>query len=100
MDAPDGARPGEASREADFAASLSHPNLVYVFGTSEVQGLPLIAMELAPAGTLKDLIADRGPMAPAKAVDAILQVIAGLEEAASAGILHRDIKPSNCFVAA
>jgi uncharacterized RDD family membrane protein YckC len=84
--------------EGRIAASLSHPNLVYVFGTSEVQGLPVIAMELAPAGTLKDLVVNGGPLPAAKAVDAILHVIAGLETAAAAGILHRDIKPSNCFV--
>src|SRR5207244_13583600 len=77
---------------------LSHPNCVYIFGTSEVQGFPVIAMELAPAGTLKELVVPGSPMPMAKAVDAILQVIAGLEAAAAIGILHRDIKPSNCFV--
>jgi serine/threonine protein kinase len=85
-------------QEGQLAASLSHPNCVYVFGTSEVQGFPVIAMELAPAGTLKDLLVPGTPMPMAKAVDAILQVIAGLEAAAAIGILHRDIKPSNCFV--
>ena len=84
--------------EGRVAASLSHPNTVYVFGTSEVHGLPVIAMELAPAGTLKDLVVDGKPMTPAAAVDAILQVIAGLEAAGTLGILHRDVKPSNCFV--
>ena len=92
--------------EGRLAASLSHPNCVYVFGTSEIQGFPVIAMELVPQGTLKDLVVPargsaegRGaPMTPAAAVDAILQVIAGLDAAASIGILHRDVKPSNCFV--
>ena len=85
-------------REGRLAASLSHPNTVYVFGTTEVQGFPVIAMELAPGGTLKDLLVDGAPLTSAAAVDAILQVIAGLEAAAAIGILHRDIKPSNCFV--
>ncbi|HEX6975801.1 MAG TPA: protein kinase [Vicinamibacterales bacterium] len=85
-------------REGQLAASLSHPNCVYVFGTSEVQGFPVIAMELAPAGTLKDLLPADGRMPVAQAVDAILQLIAGLDAAAALGILHRDIKPSNAFV--
>jgi hypothetical protein len=84
--------------EGQLAASLSHPNCVYVFGTTEVQGFPVIAMELAPGGTLKDLLAGGTPLSFAAAVDAILQVIAGLDAAAAIGILHRDIKPSNCFV--
>src|SRR4029453_581868 len=52
--------------EGRIAASLSHPNLVYVFGPSEVQGLPVIAMELAPAGTLKDLVVDGALLAPGR----------------------------------
>jgi len=85
-------------REGRLAASLSHPNCVYVFGTSEIQGFPVIAMELVPEGTLKDRVVPDTPMTSAQAVDAILQVLDGLEAAASIGILHRDIKPSNCFV--
>jgi eukaryotic-like serine/threonine-protein kinase len=85
-------------REGRLAASLSHPNTVYVFGTTEVQGFPVIAMELAPGGTLKELLVGGTPLAPAQAIDAILQVVAGLDAAAAIGILHRDIKPSNCFV--
>ena len=85
-------------QEGRHAASLSHPNCVYVFGTSEVQGFPVIAMELVPDGTLKDRVVPGAPMSAAQAVDAVLQVIAGLEAAAARGLLHRDVKPSNCFV--
>ena len=85
-------------REGRLAASLSHPNCVYVFGTDEIQGFPVIAMELVPEGTLKDLVVPGSPMTAAAAVDAVLQVIGGLDAAASIGILHRDVKPSNCFV--
>lgn len=85
-------------REGRLAASLSHPNCVYVFGTSEIQGFPVIAMELVPEGTLKERVRPGTPMAAPAAVDAVLQVIAGLDAAASIGILHRDVKPSNCFV--
>ena len=87
-------------REGRLAARVNHPNIVYVFGTEEIDGVPAIAMELASGGTLKDLVTAEGPMRPARAVDVMLQVMAGLDAAAAAGVLHRDIKPSNCFVEA
>ena len=58
----------------------------------------MITMEIAGSGTLKDKLKKRGPLPTTEAVDAILDVIAGLEAAFAAGVLHRDIKPSNCFV--
>jgi uncharacterized RDD family membrane protein YckC len=85
-------------REGQLAASVSHSHIVYIYGSEEIAGMPVIAMELLPGGTLKDRVEKRGPLAPIEAVDTILQVISGLEEAHAAGILHRDIKPSNCFV--
>ena len=85
-------------REGLLAASINHPNSLYIYGTEEVDEQPLIAMELAPGGTLKDRIVNDGPMATEVAVDIILQVIDGLDAAHRAGILHRDVKPANCFV--
>ena len=85
-------------REGQLAASISHPNSVYIFGSEEIDGIPVIAMELLPGGTLKDRVRREGPLTPAAAVDAILQIIAGLDAAQAAGILHRDVKPGNCFV--
>jgi len=85
-------------QEGKLAAQVSHPNCVYVYGTEEIRGIPVISMELAPGGTLKDLLKEQGRLSPEKAVDTILQVVSGLEAAYSTGVLHRDIKPSNCFV--
>ena len=55
-------------------------------------------MEIADSGTLEDTLKKRGPLAVSEAVDAILDVVSGLEAAFAVGVLHRDIKPSNCFV--
>ena len=85
-------------REGRLAASVNHPNSVYVFGTEEIDGMPVITMELAPGGTLQELVKRNGPLPITEAVDTILQIIAGLEAAAAAGVLHRDVKPSNCFI--
>jgi len=91
---------GRFLREGRLAASVNHPNSVYIYGTEEVEGTPAIAMELVPGETLKDRVRRQGPMPVAEAVDAILQIIEGLEAAQALGVLHRDVKPSNCFVEA
>lgn len=84
-------------REGRLAASLNHPHCVFVFAAAEVDGRLTIAMERMQ-GTLADRLKTQGPLPRAEAVDATLQLIAGLQAAAAIGILHRDVKPSNCFV--
>ena len=84
-------------KEGRLAASLDHPNCIYVFGAWELDERLVIAMELMRE-TLADRLKHGGRLPSAVAVDAMLQIIAGLDAAATAGILHRDVKPSNCFV--
>ena len=85
-------------REGRSAASISHPNSLYVYGAEEIDGVPVITMEIADSGTLSDELKRKGPLPIAEAVDATLSIIAGLESAHTAGVLHRDVKPSNIFV--
>ncbi|HEY5492737.1 MAG TPA: protein kinase, partial [Gemmatimonadaceae bacterium] len=85
-------------REGRTAAAINHPNAVYIYGTEEIDGVPVISMELVPGGTLEEKVQERGPLPVAEAVEDILQVIDGLDAALSAGVLHRDVKPANCFV--
>lgn len=85
-------------REGRLAASINHPNSVYVYGTEEIHGTPAIAMELVAGGTLQERVKKQGPLPIGQAVDTILQIIAGLEAAQKLGVLHRDIKPANCFI--
>lgn len=84
-------------REGRLAAGISHPHTIYIYGTDEIQGVPVITMELAPGGTLKDLVKQRGSLPPARAADVILQVVAGLEAAVDAAVLHRDISKVTLF---
>ena len=85
-------------REGQTAAAINHPNTVYIYGTEEIDGTPVISMELVPGGTLEDKVKERGPLPVDEAVEDILQVIDGLDAALAAGVLHRDVKPANCFV--
>lgn len=87
-------------REGRVAASVNHPNRVYVFGTKDIVGISVIAMELVSGGTLYDRVTGQGPMPVGETVDSVLQIISGLEAARQVGVLHRDIKPSNCFMEA
>src|SRR5215217_2966882 len=87
-------------REGQLAAAVRHPNVVAVLAAEEIEGTPVISMELLHDGTLKDRVSKRGPLPVTEAVDAALQIINGLESAHAVGVLHRDVKPANCFGAA
>src|SRR4029079_15082756 len=77
-------------REGQLAASVSHPHVVYIYGSEEIDGVPVITMELLPGGTLKDRVVEEGPLSSTDAVGAVLDIIGGLDAAHAAGILHRD----------
>jgi hypothetical protein len=85
-------------REGRLAASVCHPNCVYVYGTEEIEGNPVISMELALGGTINQMVKRNGPLPVDQTIEMALQLIGGLEAAHSVGVLHRDIKPSNCFL--
>ncbi len=85
-------------REAQAAAGLTHPNIVGVFDRSEWDGTPYIAMELVDGQTLKELVAERGPLPPNVAVGLTEQILRALGYAHRRGLVHRDIKPQNVIV--
>jgi hypothetical protein len=87
-------------QEGRLASALVHPRCVFVYTADEERGRPYIVMELMPGETLEDLVKKRGPLPIPEAIESILDVIAGLQEAHQLGIIHRDVKPSNCFVEA
>ncbi|QJW96301.1 protein kinase domain-containing protein [Frigoriglobus tundricola] len=87
-------------QEGRLASQLAHPRCVFVLSADTDNGRPYIVMELMPGRTLKDLVDERGPMAPHEAIARALDVIDGLAEAHRVGLIHRDVKPSNCFLTA
>ena len=42
--------------KASSPPPVSHPHIVYIYGSEEIAGMPVIAMELLPGGTLKDRV--------------------------------------------
>ena len=85
-------------REARAAAGLNHPNIVSIYDRGSTGGAYYIVMEYIEGETLKDLIDREGPIAPRRAVDLVLQLLAGLRHAHQRGVIHRDVKPHNVIV--
>jgi serine/threonine-protein kinase len=98
----DRAAPGAAGRllqEARAAARLRHPVIVRVSDFGETQrGDPFIVMELLHGESLSAIIARKGRLAPAVAVQTLLPVASALVEAHAKGIVHRDLKPDNILL--
>jgi tRNA A-37 threonylcarbamoyl transferase component Bud32 len=82
--------------EARAASQLEHPNVarVYDYG-QEPDGLVYIVMEYLSGYTLGSVLAARRKLTPARALDVMIQVCAGLSAAHDRDIVHRDIKPDN-----
>ncbi len=85
-------------REAQAAASFSHPNIVNIYDVGEDGGTPYIVMEYIAGETLKEIIEQEGPFHPDDVAILIEQVASALDYAHERGFVHRDIKPQNILV--
>jgi serine/threonine protein kinase len=98
--ATDPKRRARFEQESRVLASLSHPNVLAIFGVEEDHGALHLVLEFADGPTLAERIAP-SPTAAATPlpVPELLkvgpQIAAGLAAAHRAGIVHRDLKPEN-----
>ncbi len=85
-------------REARGLSSLQHPNIVTIHDFGRVDGRAFIVMEYVGGDTLDRFVRRRGHLSLADFVPIAAQVLKGLGEAHSRGIIHRDIKPANIML--
>lgn len=85
-------------REAQAAASLSHPNIVSIYDVGQEGEHHYIVMELVEGETLKSRIQRQGPLSVEETTRIGLEILAALEHAHSHKIVHRDIKPHNILL--
>ncbi|MFP4474056.1 MAG: protein kinase domain-containing protein [Desulfatibacillaceae bacterium] len=88
---------GRFERECSVMARIRHKNVVrYVeSGKDPASGRAYLALEYAPMGSLRDMLAKKGVLPPRTAATLARAVLYGVEAVHAHGILHRDIKPAN-----
>jgi eukaryotic-like serine/threonine-protein kinase len=84
-------------REAQAAASLTHPNVVAVYDAGEQESRPFIVMEYVRGRSLSDVVKDE-KVVPGRALEMTGDAALGLHYAHERGLIHRDIKPGNILV--
>jgi serine/threonine protein kinase len=84
--------------EAQSAARLDHENIARVFFVGEDDGWNYIVFEYIEGENIRDLVARRGPLPVAEAINFTIQVAEALEHAYLRDVVHRDVKPSNVLV--
>jgi serine/threonine protein kinase len=85
-------------REAQAAASLSHPNVVSIYDVGVEEEIHYIVMEYVEGSTLKEYITDQAPLSVELATYIARQIAEALDHAHHNQIIHRDIKPHNILI--
>jgi serine/threonine-protein kinase len=86
-------------REARYASSVEHPNIVRVHDVGELDGLPYILMDRVEGSDLEAVLTLEGVLDPERAVSILGQVAGALDAIHATGLLHRDVRPGNVIVA-
>ena len=85
-------------REIEIAARLTHPHIVPLFDSGEVDGRLFYVMPFLDGESLRQRL-DRERVLPVPdAIGIARQVASALEYAHARGVVHRDIKPENVLL--
>lgn len=82
-------------REGQTLAAIAHPGIVRLVEQRHAAPLPYLLLEHVGSRTLRDTLADEGPLAVAAGVRVVQHVAAAVAHLHAHGVLHRDLKPSN-----
>ncbi|MHC4222445.1 MAG: serine/threonine-protein kinase [Planctomycetota bacterium] len=89
-------------KEARLAGKLKSPNIATLYRVHPLEDEEgwIFELEYVEAGSLEDLLGEKGRIAPAEAMRLGRDIFAGLAAAHEAGVVHGDVKPANILLAA
>ncbi len=82
-------------REIEIAAKLTHPHILTLIDSGEVDGFLYYVMPFVEGESLRERLAHEQRLSVSDAVRIAEQVAAALSYAHERGVVHRDIKPEN-----
>ncbi|NIM50630.1 MAG: protein kinase [Gemmatimonadales bacterium] len=85
-------------REIQIAAQLSHPHILPLYDSGEVDGLLYYVMPFVAGESLRTRLAREGQLPLEDALHITLEVADALSYAHGRGVVHRDIKPENVLL--
>lgn len=86
-------------QEALAAAAIRHQNIIAVTDFGVVNGkMPFLVMEYVKGKSLHEILAQEGALSPARALEILSPVCAGMVAAHRQKIVHRDLKPLNIML--
>jgi len=85
-------------REAETAASLSHPSIVPIYTVDEQESLVFFVMAYISGDNLAKRLHERGTLTTEETRKVLREVADALAYAHDRGVVHRDIKPDNILL--
>ena len=85
-------------REAKLVSRLQHPNIIPLYEAGEDKGLLYLVFEYVDGVSLRESIRAEGSLVVRRALDLMIQILAGIQHAHEEGIVHRDLSPSNLLI--
>ena len=86
-------------REVEFAAQLTHPNIIPIFAADEVGDLLYYIMPYIDGQSLRWRLATEGRLSLEESLKIAGEVGDALHYAHEQGVVHRDVKPENILLA-
>src|SRR5262249_39407724 len=90
--------PERFRREIDVASRFSHPRILPLYDSGEVDGSLYYVMPFVEGESLRARLERTGPLGIDEAIRLGAEVADALEYAHAQGVVHRDIKPENILI--